>query len=317
MQDLNDILYFVQVVEHGSFTAASRSLGVAKSQLSFRIARLEENLGVRLIQRTTRRSHVTEIGRRYYDQCRLMLAAAERAQEVIDDAQAIPRGRLRVACPVMFAQLLLAPVLVGFLRRHPDVQIDLDICHHQVDVVANGYDIAFRVRSAVQDSSLVARSFGMDPQMLVASPDLLQRIEPPQQPADLGHVPSMGVMACEGRHFWTLLDAAGHTQRIEHHPGLVSDDLQVLYQAVIGGLGIAQLPRFICRDPIARGQLVPLLPAWSLPPGNVHAVYPSRHGQTPAMRCFVDYVAEHLPDVLARTQHGAPSGDVKPRLAMA
>ena len=103
MQDLNAILYFVQVVEHGSFTAASRVLGVAKSQLSFRIARLEENLGVRLIQRTTRRSHVTEIGRRYYDQCRLMLAAADRAQEVIDDAQAIPRGRLRVACPVMFA----------------------------------------------------------------------------------------------------------------------------------------------------------------------------------------------------------------------
>ncbi|MEV8521372.1 LysR substrate-binding domain-containing protein [Dyella marensis] len=317
MQDLNDILYFVQVVEHGSFTGASRALGMAKSQLSFRVARLEEHLGVRLIQRTTRRSHVTEIGRRYYDQCRLMLAAAERAQEVIDDAQALPRGRLRVACPVMFAQLLLAPVLVGFLRRHPDVQVDLDICHHQVDVVANGYDIAFRVRASVQDSSLIVRSFGMDPQMLVASADLLQRIEPAQQPADLRHLPSVSTISAEGRHFWTLLDAAGHAQRVEHHPSLVSDDLQVLFQAVTGGLGIAQLPRFICREPVARGQLVPVLPAWSLPPGNVHAVYPSRHGHTPAMRCFIDYMAEHLPDMLAQAQRGAPGGDVKPLLAVA
>ncbi|SFS17253.1 DNA-binding transcriptional regulator, LysR family [Dyella sp. OK004] len=317
MQDLNDIHYFVQVVEHGSFTAASRALGVAKSQLSFRIARLEENLGVRLIQRTTRRSHVTEIGRRYYDQCRLMLAAADRAQRVIDDAQAIPRGRIHVACPVMFAQLLLAPVLVGFLRQHPDVQVDLDLCHHQVDVVANGYDIAFRVRASVQDSSLVVRSFGMDPQMLVASPELLRRIASPQQPADLSDMPSVGVISAEGRHFWTLIDASGHAQRVEHHPSLISDDLQVLYQAVTGGLGIAQMPRFICREPIARGQLVPLLPAWSLPPGNVHAVYPSRHGHTPAMRSFIDYVAEHLPRMLADAQRGVPSGDVKPLLAVA
>ncbi len=151
MQDLNDIDYFVQVVELGSFTAASKALGVAKSQLSFRVARLEASLGVRLIQRTTRRSHVSEIGRRYYEQCRLLLAAAAQTQRVIDDAQATPRGRIRVACPVLFAQLLLAPVLVDFLKQHPEVQVDLDICHHQADVIAGGYDIAFRVRDSVKD----------------------------------------------------------------------------------------------------------------------------------------------------------------------
>jgi DNA-binding transcriptional LysR family regulator len=315
MQDLNDIHCFVQVVELGTFTAASRALGVAKSQLSFRVARLEANLGVRLIQRTTRRSHVTEIGRRYYEDCRALLAAAEQAQRVIDDAQAAPRGRIHVACPVMFAQLLLAPVLTAYLRRHPDVQVDLENCDHQADVVAGGYDIAFRVRESVKDSSLVMRSFGMDPQMLVASPALLERHAPPRLPKDLARLPSVGVLGTQGRHFWRLADARGRVQAVEHRPRLASDDLQVLYQAVTGGVGMAQLPAWLCREPVARGRLVPLLPNWSLPPGNVHAVYPSRHGHTPAVRSFIEFMARHLPQVLGELQRGARTGDVKPRPA--
>jgi DNA-binding transcriptional LysR family regulator len=312
VQDLNDIDYFVQVVELGSFTAASKALGVAKSQLSFRVARLEASLGVRLIQRTTRRSHVSEIGRRYYEQCRLLLAAAAQTQRVIDDAQATPRGRIRVACPVLFAQLLLAPVLVDFLKQHPDVQVDLDFCHHQADVIAGGYDIAFRVRDSVKDSSLVMRSYGMDPQVLVASPDLLQRQGQPTQPLELKRLSSVGVISAEGRHFWHLRDSDGRAQQVEHHPSLVSDDLQVLYQAVIGGIGAAQLPQFVCREPIAKGRLIPLLPAWSLPSGNVHAVYPSRHGHTPALRSFIDFVGQHMPQVLRRTQLGVLAENVQP-----
>ena len=312
MQDLTDIYYFVQVVELGSFTAASKSLGVAKSQLSFRVARLESSLGVRLIQRTTRRSHVSEIGRRYYEQCRVLLAAAEDTQRVIDEAQATPRGRIHVACPVLFAQLLLAPVLVDFLKVHPDVQVDLDICHHQADVIAGGYDIAFRVRDSVKDSSLVMRSYGMDPHMLVASPELLQRVGHPTLPADLKRLPSVGVISGDGRHFYHLQASDGRTRQIEHHPSLVSDDLQVLYQAVIGGIGMAQLPRFVCHGPVAEGRLVPLLPDWSPPPGNVHAVYPSRHGLTPALRSFIDFVSLRMPQVLRDTQQGILTENVKP-----
>jgi DNA-binding transcriptional LysR family regulator len=304
VQDLTDIYYFVQVVELGSFTEASKALGVAKSQLSFRVARLEAGLGVRLIQRTTRRSHVSEIGRRYYEQCRLLLAAAEQTQRVIDDAQATPRGRIHVACPVLFAQLLLAPILVDFLKRHPDVQVDLDICHHHADVIAGGYDVAFRVRDSIKDSSLVIRSYGMDPQVLVASPELLQRQSQPTQPLELKRLASVDVMNPEGRHFWHLQADDGRTQQIEHRPSLVSDDLQVLYQAVMGGVGVAQLPQFICRGPIAEGRLIPLLPAWSLPAANVHAVYPSRHGHTPALRSFIEFVSQHMPQVLRRTQLG-------------
>ncbi len=311
MQDLTDIFYFVQVVELGSFTAASQSLGVAKSQLSFRVARLEASLDVRLIQRTTRRLHVSEIGRRYYEQCRLLLAAAEQTQRIIDDAQAAPRGRIHVACPVLFAQLLLAPVLVDYLLQHPDVQVNLDICHHQIDVIAGGYDIAFRVRDSIKDCSLVMRSFGMDPQMLVASPELLSRQGRPTQPLELSRLSSVGMISVEGRHFWHMHDDDGRSQQIEHHPSLITDDLHVLYQAVIGGVGVAQLPQFVCRKPMAEGRLVALLPAWSLPPGNVHAVYPSRHGNTPALRSFIDFVGQRLPQVLRNTQLGMPAETVE------
>ncbi len=311
MQDLTDIYYFVQVVELGSFTAASKALGVAKSQLSFRVARLETSLGVRLIQRTTRRSHVSEIGQRYYEQCRQLLAAAEQTQRVIDEAQAAPRGRIHVACPVLFAQLLLAPILVEFLRRHPEVQVDLDICHHEVDVIAGGYDIAFRVHDSLKDSSLVMRSYGMDPQVLVASPELLRRQGQPTRPTDLKRLSSVGVINAEGRHFWHLQAADGRAQQVEHRPSLTSDDPQVLYQAVVGGIGAAQLPQFICREAIADGRLVPLLPAWSLPAGNVHAVYPSRHGHTPALRSFIDFLAQSMPQALRRTQQGAPAEPAK------
>lgn len=318
MQDLNDIRYFVQVVELGSLTAASKALGVAKSQLSFRLARLEAKLGVRLIQRTTRRMHVTEIGLRYHEQCRLLLSAAVRAQSVIEDAQAAPRGRIHVACPVLFAQLLLAPVLVDYLQQHPDVQVDLDISNHQIDVVAGGYDIAFRVSQSVKDSSLVMRSFGMDPQILVARPELLDRYGAPRHPRQLQQLPSIGVINIEGRHFWNLSDARRRLQPVEYHPRLVSDDLQVLLRAVMAGLGVAQLPQWLCRELLAQRKLVRLLPQWTLPPGNVHAVYPSRHGHTPALRSFIEFVALRLPLVLREMQagtKGATATDAAPAVA--
>lgn len=302
MQDLNDILYFVQVVEQGTFTAASRALGVAKSQLSFRIARLEENLGVRLIQRTTRRLHVTDIGRLYYTECLQVISAAQQAQNVIEETQSAPRGRLLVGCPVLFGQALLAPVLTDYLKRFPEVQIDLGICGHQGDVLAEGFDIAFRVRQSVKDSSLIMRSFGMDPQLLVASPALLDGRVAPRHPKDLQRLPSVSVVGEDGRHFWSLTDRQGRSESIEHHPRLVTDDLHVLFRSVLGGVGMAQLPQWLCRKALAQGELVRLLAPYTLPPGNVHAVYPSRHGHTPALRSFIEFVARELPRILLSLQ---------------
>lgn len=307
MQDINDIHYFVQVVERGTFTKASKALGIARSQLSSRIARLEGNLGVRLIQRTTRQSHVTDIGRLYYRECLRILAAAEQAQRVIEDAQGVPRGRIRVGCPVLFARLLLTPLLSEFLDRYPDVRISLDICSHHTDVVASGLDIAFQVRQSMDDSSLIVRSFGSDPQVMVGAPRLLRRHGRPAHPADLADLPSVTLPSHEGRHFWMLLDRARHALQVEHHPRLTSDDLYVLLEAAVGGVGIARLPAWLCREFIARGCLVALLDGYQIPPCDVHAVYPSRHGHTPALRSFIDFAAQQIPVALRRL-HGAAAG---------
>jgi DNA-binding transcriptional LysR family regulator len=300
MQDLNDIHYFVQVVEHGTFSAASKTLGIARSQLSFRIARLEESLGVRLIQRTTRHFHVTELGQRYYEQCLQILAVVKQAQKVVDDVQGKPKGRLRVGCPVSFDHLLLAPILIGYLKHNPGVHIDLDICHHQMDIVEAGYDVAFRVRPSLKDSSMVVRSFGLDPHILVASADLAKQWGLPKSPCDLRRFPSIDNISNEGRHFWSLQQAKDDPIQIEHHPSLITDNLQVLFQAVHAGVGVSQCPEFLCRPYLATGELVRFLPDWSLPPGNVHAVYPSRHGQMPALRDFIAYTTRHMPKLLEK-----------------
>ncbi|MBS0380904.1 MAG: LysR family transcriptional regulator [Proteobacteria bacterium] len=302
-QNLTDIFYFVQVVQHGSLTGAARALGVAKSRLSSRLAHLEQQLGVRLIQRTTRRLHVTEVGHSYCEHCRSLLDAAEQAQHVIDDAKDAPRGRIRIASPSSFVQMLLGPILVGFLDLHPAVQIELDMTNRPVDVVADGYDIAFGVRASLEDSSLVVRSFGFDPHVLVGAPALLERAGRLHKTSDLKHLPSLATTAPSGRHFWMLRqDKDGAGTQVEHHPKLVSDDLLMLRQAAILGVGIAQLPEFVCREALQRGVLKRVLPNWKLPPGNVHAVYPTRRGHTPALRSFIDHVALHLPDMLSELQ---------------
>ncbi|MBN8735652.1 MAG: LysR family transcriptional regulator [Xanthomonadales bacterium] len=307
-QNLTDIFYFVQVVRHGSLTRAAQELGVAKSRLSTRLARLERQLGVRLIQRTTRRLHVTDVGHSYFDHCRGVLEAAERAQDVIDDAKAAPRGRIRVAAPSSFVQMLLEPILLDFMERNPEVQIDLDPARQEAGVVADGHDVVFRVRTSLEDSSMVARSFGLDPQVLVGAPALLKRVDGLRRPSDLKNLSSVATPPPPaGRHFWLLRHAEGGTEtQVEHHPRLVSDDLLLLRRAAIGGVGIVQLPEFICRAGLQSGSLKRVLPKWELPPGNVHALYPTRRGHTPALRSFIEYVALRVPQALEDLQRRAP-----------
>jgi DNA-binding transcriptional LysR family regulator len=302
MQDLNDIKYFVTLIEHRTFSAASRVLGIAKSRLSFRIARLEQNLGVRLIHRTTRRSHVTDIGRRYYEQCLQILAAAEQAQSLVDTARGNLQGRIRVGCSFMFAPLLLK-VVIDYLKHQPSVDIELGICNNQADVIESGFDVVFRLRDSVKDSTMVMRQLGTLRQTLVASPQLIDKHGEPKAPADLRKLPSVAIESANGRHFYNFQNAGGEVTHVEHQPRLLSDDLQILRQAMLSGIGIAQLPNFVCKPLIEQRHVVHLLPDWTLACGNVHAMYPSRHGVVPALHCFINYTAEHLPNVLANVEH--------------
>ena len=203
MQDLNDLYYFAQVVEHRGFAPAGRALGVPKSKLSRRIALLEERLGVRLIQRSTRHFSVTEIGQTFYVHCKAMLVEAGAAEEAIALIRSEPHGVVRLACPVALLDTRAGPMLAAFMVEHPKVALHLEATNRRVDVIEEGFDMAIRVRPPpLEDSDLVLRPLAEFSQCLVASPALLQRHGTPQGPADLGRVGrrlGRGADAEEGR----------------------------------------------------------------------------------------------------------------------
>jgi len=316
MNDLNDLLYFARIVEHGSLSAASAALGVAKSVLSQHLTRLERELGVRLIHRTTRRLQVTDVGHRYYQRCRAVLAEVERARGVIDAARATPSGIVRLTSPLNFAQLFLAPVLADFMAAHPEVDVVLDITNREVDLVAEGYDLALRIAPDIRASTHAVRSFRLPRHLLVASRGFVQARGLPRDPNDLQRWPSLSGLLGErlaGRHAWTLTGPDGSTRTILHTPRLVSEDIIVVKQAVLADCGIAELPRLSCRDELADGRLVELLPGWQLRETNLYAVFAARAGLAPAVRCFIDYLAQRIESSLDLANTGAMRLSLEPR----
>ena len=303
LQDLNDLYFFAMVVEHGGFSAAGRALGIPKSRLSKRVAQLEERLGVRLLQRTTRRFVVTEVGERFYGHCRAVLEEAHAAQEAVDVLRAEPRGVVRMSCPVSLAQTVVAHVLPEFLARYPKLQVRVLSSDRRVDVVGEGYDIAIRVRSKLDsDANLVMRTFGLSRVLAVASPELLDHEGRPTVPAQLASLPALSMQEHEGVQTWELTDAGGARVTVEMTARLVSGEFALLLEAARRGLGVALLPEFICAPALASGELEVVLPDWSAPEGTMHFVYPSRRGMLPGVRALVDFLAERLPEA-TRQRH--------------
>jgi len=303
LEDLNDLYFFAAVVDHGGFSAAERALGIPKSRLSKRVAQLEERLGVRLLQRTTRRFVVTEVGERFHAHCRAVLEEARAAQDAIDELRAEPRGVVRLSCPVSLAQSVLACVLPDFIAAHPQVEVRLLVANRRVDVIGEGFDLAIRVRTRLDtDGDLVLRSFGQSRTTLVASPAFLAANGRPQAPADLSRLPALSMAEHEGAQVWELLDAAGSKAQVEVPARLVTSDFAVLLEAARRGLGVALLPEFVCAQAVAAGDLEVVLPDWSMPEGTMHFVYPSRRGMLPGVRALVDFLAERLPAAAAAPQ---------------
>jgi DNA-binding transcriptional LysR family regulator len=303
LQDLNDLYFFAAVVEHGGFSAAGRALGIPKSRLSKRVAQLEERLGVRLLQRTTRRFVVTEVGERFYKHCRAVLEEAQAAQDAVDELQAEPRGIVRVSCPTSLAQTVIAWLLPEFLAQHPKVQVRLLASDRRVDVINEGFDVAIRVRSKLDsDATLVMRSFGQSTVLAVASPGLLKTLGAPQTPAQLSKLPALSMYEHDGAQLWTLVNDAGETVNVEMQARLVCGEFSVLLEAARRGMGVALLPEWIAAPAISRGELQVALPGWSAPQGTMHFVYPTRRGLLPAVRAFVDFLAARLPEA-TRAKH--------------
>ncbi len=295
MEDLNDMVYFAEVVDKGSFAAAGRALGLPKSRLSRRVAELEDRLGVRLLQRTTRKLSVTTVGELYHRHCAAMRDEAQAAAQAVAQAQTEPRGTIRVACPVTLAQTTIGILLPRFMALYPQVTVDMRVSNRAVDLVEEGFDVALRVRPSLDDSgSMVIKNFGSSSTLLVGSPDQLARQGTPARPQDLERLDTVGMSAVDGRATWNLLGPGNASFVFTHKPRYLADDLLTLKFAVQGGVGICVLPDYMCREELSGSQLVTVLPGWAPRPGIFHAVFPSRRGLVPAVRSFLDFLGENI-----------------------
>jgi DNA-binding transcriptional LysR family regulator len=293
MRDLNDLYYFVQVVEHGGFAPAGRALGEPKSKLSRRIAQLEQSLGVRLLQRSTRHFSVTDIGLTYYRHCKAMLIEAEAADEAIAVTRAEPRGSVRLSCPHALLDARVGSMLSDFLLLCPAVHLQLEATNRQVDVVSEGLDFAIRVRPPpLADSELVMRVLADRGQCLVASPALLAQFGTPLLPADLVQLPSLALGLPQDRHTWELFGPGGASAIVQHQPRLVSRGMATLRTAAVAGVGMVQMPNLMVAELLQSGELVWVLPEWRPRREIVHAVYSSRRGQLPSVRALLDFLAD-------------------------
>ncbi|MBN8528584.1 MAG: LysR family transcriptional regulator [Caulobacterales bacterium] len=312
MVDLNDLFYFVRVADHGGFAAAARALGLPKSKLSRRIAVLEDQLGVRLIQRTSRKFSVTEIGQEYYRHCLAMLVEAEAAQAAIDKVTAEPSGVIRVACVPGLLTYQMSGLIAGFMARYPEVEVHLDSTSRRVDVVGEGFDLAIRVRQPpLEQTDLVMRKLDESVHRLVASPNLIARMaDAASGPADLADWPSLDFGPAHRDHVWVLHHRDGMTATVRHTPRLVTDDLHMLHAAAVNGLGVALLPTVAVARDLEAGRLIDLLPDWRPKRWIVHAVFPSRRGLLPSVRLLLDHLVQGCADQKIQGETSTPGRTV-------
>lgn len=298
MQDLNDLYYFAQVVDQGGFSAASRVLGIPRSRLSRRIAALEERLDSRLLQRSTRRIQVTELGQRYYEHCRAMLVEAEAAQQTIDQFHTEPRGTIKLSCPIGLLSFHIADMLAEFMALYPDVCVHLEATNRAVDLLADGVDIAIRARPLpLEDSDLVLRVLSDRGQCLVASPRLLEHHGLPQSPEELARLPSLSRSTPLEPQQWQLRCPNGELMVVHHRPRYITTDMQALLAAALAGVGVVQLPALMLDQHLERGELVTVLPDYPPRRELIHLVFPSRRGLLPAVRALIDFLAERYAEL--------------------
>ena len=282
-----DLRALVAVVSGGGFAAGAKRLGVAKSAVSRRIRELEDRLGARLFDRTTRRVRLTETGREFHDRAVELLAGLDKAEEAASNASGELKGRIRVAAPVSFTTHCLAPAIGLFLERHPAVMLSIDTDDRMVDLVRDGFDLAIRI-ARLPDSSLVARRLATIRHACVASPALLERFGTPQKPEDLSRFPGVVYSNREEASYWKFADNVVPT--VTSQLDFANGD--AVREAAIAGLGVAMLPTFIVHDAVRRGALSIVLARHMRPPIALHALHPSLRNQTARARAFIDFLVD-------------------------
>ena len=292
MNDLNDIFAFTAVVKHKGFSAAAQSLKLPKSSVSRRVGRLESRLGVRLLERSTRKLRPTEAGEAFYTRCSAILADLDNAEKDLARLRAEPMGKVRVSCPLGIAQHFLSQLVPDFMIRYPLVRLEVVATNRRIDLIEDRIDVAIRARLQLDDETLMMRRLVLSRWIFVASPEFVQQRTVPADPAEMSDLQYLSAHE-EASQRWTLLGPGGIRKAIAFDPILCSSDFNILIAAASAGQGIAFLPHEIVRHAIQKGQLLHIFPDWSSEEVTTYLVFMTRRGLNPAVRAFIDFLAEN------------------------
>ncbi|MBK4715615.1 MULTISPECIES: LysR family transcriptional regulator [Tenebrionibacter/Tenebrionicola group] len=297
MDNFATIPFFIAVVETGSFSAAAKKLSITKSAVSKRISQFEDDLGIRLLNRTTRKLSLTEAGVKYYEYVRAASQLAKEGEDAISRMQDRAQGLLRISVPMVFGRLHIAPLMPKFLQENPQIEVHMSMDDRMVDLVGEGFDMGIRI-GQLSDSSLIARPLSPCSSVLCASPDYLRQHGEPKTLEDLQHHNCLFYSYFRGGAAWSFTGPGGLERFIPRGNYQVNNS-EVLYEALLAGMGICQMPKFIIGPALADGRLVPLLPDYHLPLHNVYAVYPQRRFMPEKMRLLLEFFAQQFNETSA------------------
>jgi DNA-binding transcriptional LysR family regulator len=293
MDRITGIQLFIRIVETGSFSKASVDLGVTQPTATKHVAAVEARLGARLLNRNTRGVSATEIGALYYEKCKAIQRELEEADNLASLLASKVGGQLRVSTSVSFGRRVLTPLVLAFMRKHPDISIDLSFDDRYVNLVEQGVDVAIRM-GKLADSSLGARYLGRNPWVLVASPGYLKAHAAPRQPADVAKHPCLIYSSVQGDERWHFTAGGGRGEPVPVHGPLRTNNLSVVLEAAIDGMGLAILPWYVAFDAVRDGKVQPLLTDHALPVQEMHAVFPSPKLVPSKVSSFIGYLQEQF-----------------------
>lgn len=300
MNQLLNMRLFRRVVELGSFAAAARETDLSNAVVSKYVAQLEQQLGTRLIQRTTRQMSLTDAGQRYYQTCVHVLDELDAAELQIRDTSQRPKGRLRLNVPMSFGLLHVAPALPAFAAQYPEIEIELSLGDQLQDMVEAGFDMALRIRHQLSDSTLVAKPLATIERALCAAPGYLARAGTPQSPNDLAQHDCLRYSLATDSQRWQF-NRGDERMSVPVRGSLSADNSLALLPSLLAGRGIALMPLFLVGPALARGELQRLLPDYQIESRTLFAVYPSRRGQTQKVQLLTQFLAEQVSTAIAKS----------------
>ncbi|WP_305404905.1 LysR family transcriptional regulator [Photobacterium leiognathi] len=291
-QLFDGIALFVQVVKSGGFGAAAQAMGHSNSYVSKEIVKLENRLGVRLLNRTTRSISLTPEGKSYYQECLQLISDAEQAVAHITQSTVAPKGTLKISCPVWFGKHYLKHVFSAYLTRYPDVVVDLDMSDKAIDVIGDGYDLVIRASAKLDESSLICKRIYSSRICTVASPEYIAKHGRPIHPTELSSHHCFCYSNLKKSNIWDYMDKAGNQTSVDVHQRIRSNNTEMSLALVCNGDGIIRLPEFYIEQQIKTGELILLFEDYVFPMVDVYALYPTRKHLASKVRCFLDLIDE-------------------------